>query len=66
MVVFEAWESVVTDEREETSTEPGQVQLKVLPKRGDGNLVLYGADEIQPQKFDGMRTSLNMWLVRPR
>lgn len=44
----------------------GVHEMSVLPELRNGNVVLYGADEIQPQKFDGMRTPLNMWIISPK
>jgi hypothetical protein len=44
----------------------GVHEMRTLPERRDGNLVLYAADEIQPQKFDGMETPLNIWLIAPK
>lgn len=44
----------------------GVHEMKILPERRNGNLVIYAADEIQPQKFDGMRTPLNIWEIAPQ
>lgn len=43
----------------------GVHEMRRLPERRDGNIVLYAADEIQPQKFDGMVTPLNIWEISP-
>jgi hypothetical protein len=44
----------------------GTHEMRVLPERRDGNLVFYAADEIQPQKFDGMRTPVQYWVIAPQ
>jgi hypothetical protein len=44
----------------------GTHEMRVLPERRDGNLIFYAADEIQPQKFDGMRTSISYWVIAPQ
>lgn len=44
----------------------GVHEMRALPERREGNLVIYAADEIQPQKFEGMRTPLSYWVIAPR
>lgn len=44
----------------------GVHEMRVLPERIDGHLVVYAADEIQPQKFDGMMTHIGYWTIGPR
>lgn len=44
----------------------GTHEMGILPERRNGNLVVYAADEIQPQKFDGMRTPVSYWVIAPR
>lgn len=44
----------------------GVHEMRVLPERVDGDLVIYAADEIQPHKFDEMTTYVNYWIIGPR
>lgn len=44
----------------------GVHEMRVLPERRNGNLIIYAADEIQPQKFNAMNTHLSYWVIGPR
>ncbi len=44
----------------------GVHEMGIVPERRNGNLVVYAADEIQPQKFDGMQTPVHVWTISSR
>ena len=44
----------------------GVHEMALAPQRFDGRLMLYGADEIQPDKFPDMQTHVSYWLLGPR
>jgi hypothetical protein len=44
----------------------GVHEMALAPRRFNGFLMLYGADEIQPFKFPDMKTHVSYWLLGPR
>ncbi|SMO73402.1 VCBS repeat-containing protein [Fodinibius sediminis] len=41
----------------------GVHEMRLFPKPYEGKIMLYGADEIQPQKFNNMKTHVSYWLL---
>lgn len=41
----------------------GVHEMRIFHESYNGNIMVYGADEIQPQKFDGMNTHVSYWLI---
>ena len=42
----------------------GVHEMGVAPERRDGKVLIYAADEIQPQKFSGMNTHVSYWTIK--
>lgn len=41
----------------------GVHEMKIAPHQVDDKVMVYAADEIQPQKFDAMNTHVSYWLI---
>lgn len=41
----------------------GVHEMRLFPKPRDGKIMVYAADEIQPQKFNNMNTHVSYWLL---
>jgi hypothetical protein len=41
----------------------GVHEMKIAPLREDGKMMIYAADEIQPQKFKAMNTHISYWTI---
>src|SRR5262249_43188821 len=44
----------------------GVHEMGLVPKRAGSGIVLFAADEIQPQKFPEMKTHVSTWTIAPR
>ncbi|MBI3463003.1 MAG: VCBS repeat-containing protein [Planctomycetes bacterium] len=44
----------------------GVHEMGVAPARADGRVLVFAADEIQPQKFPEMQTHVSTWTITPR
>jgi len=43
----------------------GVHELRLFPQPYNGGIMVYAADEIQPQKFNNMNTHVSYWLIGP-
>ncbi len=43
----------------------GVHEMRLFPEQKEGKIMIYAADEIQPQKFSNMNTHVSYWLIGP-